>query len=93
MIIGGIIKEAIGPLPKICQETVLRDLERARMSAEDLRTRAISADQIDRVENLIIDAQTEMTRGIIWTESRSDFCVAFSRTHSILADARRALDR
>ena len=42
MIIGGIIKEAIGPLPKICQESVLRDLECARMSAEDLRAKALS---------------------------------------------------
>ena len=40
--VGSIIKEALGPLPRVCQEQVLLDLERARMTAEDLRGAALS---------------------------------------------------
>ena len=40
--LGSIVKEALGPLPQVCQEQVLLDLERARMTAEDLRDVAIS---------------------------------------------------
>ncbi len=37
--LGSIIKEALGPLPRVCQEQVLLDLERARMTAEDALSR------------------------------------------------------
>ena len=40
--LGSIVREALGPLPRVCQETVLLDLERARMTAEDLRGAAFS---------------------------------------------------
>ena len=33
--LGNIVAQAVGPLPHVCQEQVLLDLERARMSAED----------------------------------------------------------
>ena len=33
----GLIQESLGPLPRVCQEQVLLDLERARMTAEDYR--------------------------------------------------------
>ena len=35
--LAGIVSEAVGPLPRVCTEQVLRDLERARMTAEDFR--------------------------------------------------------
>ncbi len=35
--LAGIVGEAVGPLPRVCAEQVLRDLERARMTAEDYR--------------------------------------------------------
>ena len=35
--LAGIVSEAVGPLPRVCAEQVLRDLERARMTAEDFR--------------------------------------------------------
>ena len=33
----GLIQESLGPLPRVCQEQVILDLERARMTAEDYR--------------------------------------------------------
>ena len=33
----GLVKECLGPLPRVCQEQVILDLERARMTAEDYR--------------------------------------------------------
>ena len=33
--IGDLVKAALGPLPLLCQEQVLLDLERARMANED----------------------------------------------------------
>ena len=33
--LGRIVEEALGPLPQVCQEQVILDLERARMTAED----------------------------------------------------------
>ena len=33
----GLVKDCLGPLPRVCQEQVLLDLERARMTAEDYR--------------------------------------------------------
>ena len=35
--LAGIVGEAVGPLPRVCAEQVLQDLERARMMAEDFR--------------------------------------------------------
>jgi len=32
-----LVKDCLGPLPRVCQEQVLLDLERARMTAEDYR--------------------------------------------------------
>ena len=40
--LGAIVAAALGPLPQVCPEHVLLDLERARMTAEDLRVAAIS---------------------------------------------------
>ena len=94
MIIGGIIKEAIGPLPKICQESVLRDLECARMFAEDLKGQLYNKEEerictlakIDEAHDLISDART-WVRGIIEVESRSDVHRTLRNTVSILNDA------
>ena len=33
--IGDIVKATLGPLPTVCQEQVMLDMERARMQAED----------------------------------------------------------
>ena len=38
--ISEIVKASLGPLPTVCQEQVLLDLERARMQAEDNRMQA-----------------------------------------------------
>ena len=35
--LGNLVKESLGPLPIVCSEKVLLDLERARMTAEDYR--------------------------------------------------------
>ena len=40
--LGAIVAAALGPLPQVCPEHVLLDMERARMTAEDLRVAAIS---------------------------------------------------
>ena len=33
------VKDCLGPLPRVCQEQVLLDMERSRMMAEDSRCR------------------------------------------------------
>ena len=38
-----LVQDALGPLPKVCQEQVLLDMERSRMMAEDTRQRLIQA--------------------------------------------------
>jgi hypothetical protein len=43
--IGDIVKAALGPLPTVCQEQVLLDLERAKMQAEDERAALIRTDK------------------------------------------------
>ena len=35
--LSALIKESLGPLPRVCQDQVLPDLERSRMTAEDFR--------------------------------------------------------
>ena len=35
--LSAMIKESLGPLPRVCQEQVMLDMERARMTAEDYR--------------------------------------------------------
>ena len=49
--ISEIVKASLGPLPAVCQEQVLLDLERARMQAEDNRAAlARSEKKIQRME-------------------------------------------
>ena len=49
--ISEIVKASLGPLPTVCQEQVLLDLERARMQAEDNRAAlARSEKKIQRME-------------------------------------------
>ena len=49
--LGNIVAQAVGPLPQVCQEQVLLDMERARMSAEDLRIRMNTVVEIIRFVN------------------------------------------
>ena len=49
--IGDIVKASLGPLPTVCQEQVVLDLERARMQAEDNRAALIRTEKkIQRME-------------------------------------------
>ena len=52
--LAGLVGEAVGPLPRVCPEHVLRDLERARMMAEDLR-------ELERVRQMAAAAITSIT--------------------------------
>ncbi len=60
------VQDALGPLPKVCQEQVLHDMERSRMMAEDSRCRlnqAIEAlrnseNQRRECEGILRDAMT-----------------------------------
>ncbi len=52
--LAGLVGEAVGPLPRVCPEHVLRDLERARMMAEDLR-------DLERVRQMAAAAITSIT--------------------------------
>jgi len=63
--LGSIVKEALGPQLRVCQDTVLLDLERARMTAEDLRGAAIewkemastTSHRMEIAENMIGEAR------------------------------------
>ena len=50
----GLIQESLGPLPRVCQEQVMLDLERARMTAEDYR-------QGNAVMHRYVDGRGEQT--------------------------------
>ena len=60
------VKDCLGPLPRVCQEQVLLDMERSRMMAEDSRCRlnqAIEAlrnseNQRTECEGVLRDAMT-----------------------------------
>ena len=43
--IGDLVKAALGPLPTVCQEQVLLDMERARMGKEDKEAALIHTDK------------------------------------------------
>ena len=47
--IGDIVKASLGPLPTVCQEQVVLDLERARMQAEDNRAALIRTEKKNNV--------------------------------------------
>ena len=44
-VLGDLVKASLGPLPTVCQEQVLLDMERARMQAEDNRAALIRTDK------------------------------------------------
>ena len=49
--IGDIVKATLGPLPTVCQEQVMLDMERARMQAEDNKAALIRTEKkIQRME-------------------------------------------
>ena len=49
--IGDIVKASLGPLPTVCQEQVMLDMERARMQAEDNKAALIRTEKkIQRIE-------------------------------------------
>ena len=47
--IGDIVKSSLGPLPTVCQERVMLDLERARMQAEDNQAALIRTEKKENV--------------------------------------------
>ena len=47
--IGDIVKASLGPLPTVCQEQVMLDMERARMQAEDNRAALIRTEKKSNV--------------------------------------------
>ncbi len=74
------IKDCLGPLPRVCQEQVLLDMERSRMMAEDSRCRlneAIEAfrnseNQRTECEGILRDAMRMLSQHFghaQWTQS------------------------
>ncbi len=53
------VQDCLGPLPRVCQEQVLLDMERARMQAEDWRGRLI---QINELCNEALDYSEHQRR-------------------------------
>ena len=75
------VKDCLGPLPRVCQEQVLLDMERSRMMAEDSRCRlneAIEAfrnseNQRTACEGILIYAMRKLSQQLgpaQWTLSR-----------------------
>ena len=84
----GLIQESLGPLPRICQEQILLDLERARMTAEDAR--ADAARMARRTRTLRNEARgVAITALITGGMTRRDFRDALIETNDAIGDAIR----
>ena len=84
----GLIQESLGPLPRVCQEQVMLDLERARMTAEDARADAA------RMRERIIEAQAiAMSTTMIVDVTRRDLRDALIETSDALGEAIGARNR
>ena len=94
-----LVKESLGPLPRVCQEQVLLDMERARMFAEDAhaateRWYCAKARLDHRVEvsrDLIEEARHTAITAADSGGARENFRVALINVNNTLVDARRAL--
>ena len=73
------VKDCLGPLPRVCQEQVLLDMERSRMMAEDSRCRLNEAleafrnseNQRTACEGILIYAMRKLSQQYTqWTLSR-----------------------
>ena len=95
-----LVKESLGPLPRVCQEQVLLDMERARMFAED----AHAATERWYCAKARLDHRVEVSRGLIEEArqtaitaadsggTRENFRVALINVNNTLVDAQRATD-
>ena len=83
-----IVKEALGPMPRVCQETVLLDLERARMTAEDLRSAAISPYPIFQPQDPRYRLRTWREVGIERNEMTSTLSDRMGRSEGLIEEAR-----
>ena len=84
------VQDCLGPLPRVCPEHVLLDMERARMQAEDLRgllsqvNEALGehGDQRDEVHDLVLDAMATLGQHLDRTrlsrESRQELTSVFN---------------
>ena len=88
----GLIQESLGPLPRVCQEQVLLDLERARMTAEDAR--ADAARMARRTRTLMNEARAiAMSSVITGGMTRRDLRDALIETSDAIGDAIRATNQ
>ena len=100
----GLVKECLGPHLRVCPEQVVRDMERARMTAEDYRQgnapflgsqtwRQELIEQIrrlDATETLMEQARQTAIQAVDLRGTREDLRVALIRVNNTLVDARRA---
>ena len=88
----GLIQESLGPLPRVCQEQVMLDLERARMTAEDAR--ADAARMARRTRTLMNEARAiAMSSVITGGMTRRDLRDALIETSDALGEAIGARNR
>ena len=95
-----LIKESLGPLPRVCQEHVLLDMERARMFAEDARAateqwycaKARLDHRVEVSRDLIEEARQTAITAADSGGTRENFRVALINVNNTLVDARRATD-
>ena len=92
-----LVKESLGPLPRICQEQVLLDMERARMIAEDAhvateRAKARLEHQVEVLQDLIEEARQTAITAADSGGTRENFRVALININNTLVDAWRATD-
>ena len=95
-----LVKDCLGPLPRVYQEQVLLDMERARMTAEDARAvterwysaNARMANRVKVSRDLIEEARQTAITAAESGGTRENFRVALINVNNTLVDARRATD-
>ena len=90
-----LVKDCLGPLPRVCQEQVLLDMERARMTAEDANAqsghaKARMANRLTASRNLIEDARVDAIMAAESGGTRENFRVALIGVNNTLVEAWRA---
>ena len=90
-----LVKDCLGPLPRVCQEQVLLDMERARMTAEDANAqsghaKARMANRLTASRDLIEDARVIAIAAADSGGTRENFRVALIGVNNTLVHAWRA---
>ena len=81
-----LIKESLGPLPRVCHEQVMLDMERARMTAEDYRQMNRShVEKINEMSKSIMNIGLIVQWQIVWSGQPMPAIRVFTE---ILASAR-----